>query len=152
MLVKEEIIFEGKISKWTLLPEIISMLFGVVCVLFSFCFFTNSNDLVILGCFLLVLGLACIWPYIKASSTKYTITNRKVITQWGVFITSTEELRLNKIESIEIKACGIFEWLFGVKSIHMSGTGTNHVWFRKISEYQRVKDLIESAIENYDKE
>ena len=98
----EKIVYQGKISIWSLLPLIIL-------------------GFIFIGFFGLGL-LFWIPAAIKYFTTELAITNKRVIAKFGLISRSTVEINLQKIESIQINQ-GIIGRLFNFGSIVVSGAG-----------------------------
>jgi uncharacterized membrane protein YdbT with pleckstrin-like domain len=102
LLDNEKIIYEGKVSIWSLLPLII---LGVVTI------FTFG-----LG---LIFFLAA---YLRYISTEVAYTNKRVIAKFGFISRETVELNINKVESMQVKQ-GIIGRIFNFGSLVISGAG-----------------------------
>ncbi len=103
LLPGETVIYEGKLSFWSLLP------------------------LIIIGFFLLFLwgfGLF-FWllAFIRYQTTELAITNKRVIAKFGFISRYSIELNLNKIEGIQVIQ-GILGRIFNYGSLAISGTGS----------------------------
>lgn len=98
----EEVIYQGNISIWSLLPLII---FGFI--------------------FLGFFGIGLIFwiaAAIRYFTTELAITNKRVIAKFGLISRSTIEINIQKIESIQIRQ-GIIGRIFNFGSIVVSGAG-----------------------------
>lgn len=97
----EQVIYQGKVSVWSLLPLIILgfiFLFGLIGILFW------------------------IAAAIRYFTTELAITNKRVIAKFGLISRSTIEINLQKIESIQVNQ-GILGRIFDYGSIVVSGAG-----------------------------
>ena len=98
----EQVIYQGKVSIWTLSPLII-----IGLILF----------------FVWGLGLLFwIAAAIKYFTTELAITNKRVIAKFGLVSRSTIEINLQKIESIQVNQ-GILGRILNYGSIVVSGAG-----------------------------
>ena len=99
----EQVVYEGKLSFWSLLP------------------------LIILGFLLLFAwGLGLIFwllAFIRYQTTELAITNKRVIAKFGFISRRTIELNLNRIEGIQVIQ-GILGRIFNYGSLVVSGTGS----------------------------
>lgn len=98
----EQIMYQGKVSVWSLLPLLI---LGLIF-------------LPAWGLGLLFWGAAAI----KYLTTELAITNKRVIAKFGLISRSTIEINLQKIESIQVNQ-GILGRIFNYGSIVVSGAG-----------------------------
>ncbi len=99
----EQIMYEGRLSIWSLLP------------------------LIILGFLLLFLwGLGLIFwltAFIRYRTTELAVTNKRVIAKFGFISRRTIELNLSRIEGIQVIQ-GILGRIFDYGSLVISGTGS----------------------------
>jgi len=98
----EQVIYQGKVSIWSLSP------------------------LIIIGLILLAAwGLGLLFLIVAAVryfTTELAITNKRVIAKFGLVSRSTIEINLQKIESIQVNQ-GILGRIFNFGSIVVSGAG-----------------------------
>lgn len=78
------------------------------------------------------------------------ITNKRVIIKKGVLSANTDELKLEKIESVSINK-SLFGMIFNYGSVFFSGTGTTKVKFVFVVDPIAVKKVVEDTIEEYQK-
>lgn len=78
------------------------------------------------------------------------ITNKRVIIKKGIFSANTDELKLEKIESVSISK-SLFGVLFNYGSVYFSGTGTTKVKFVLVANPTASKKIVEDTIEEYQK-
>lgn len=98
----EKVVYQGKISLWSLLPLIV---LGLIFISFY------------------GLGLLFwIAAAIKYFTTELAITNKRVIAKFGLISRDTIEINIQKIESIQVKQ-GILGRIFNFGSIVVSGAG-----------------------------
>jgi uncharacterized membrane protein YdbT with pleckstrin-like domain len=98
----EQVIYQGKVSIWSLVPL---LLLGLV--------------------FLAFWGLGLLFWIVAAIryfTTELAITNKRVIAKFGLISRSTIEINLQKIESIQVNQ-GILGRIFNFGSIVVSGAG-----------------------------
>ncbi|MDR0676598.1 MAG: PH domain-containing protein [Elusimicrobiota bacterium] len=79
-----------------------------------------------------------------------SLTNKRILVKKGVISVYTDELKLNKIESINISR-GILGTIFSYGDIIFSGTGTNKVTFKSVDNPTFIKNKIEDIFEIYKK-
>lgn len=105
-LVKgEEVIYEGKLSVWSLLPIVVV---GILLLPFY-------------GAGLILLVVA----YLRYISTELALTNKRIIAKVGFITRNTIEINLSKVESIRISQ-GLFGRLMNFGGIIVSGSGASH--------------------------
>jgi uncharacterized membrane protein YdbT with pleckstrin-like domain len=106
----EEVVYEGKISVWSLLPKLI---IGVLFLIFAL-----SSSI-----YLAVVSIVFfLWAFLTYISTELAFTNKRVIAKFGFIKRETVELNINKIESIRVNQ-GIFGRIFNYGSIVIAGAG-----------------------------
>lgn len=102
LLDNEKVIYEGKLSIWSLLHLIV---FGI------------------LGLFLFGLGIILlIMAFIRYKSTEVAYTNKRVIAKFGFIRRETVELNINKVESMQVTQ-GVLGRIFNFGSLVISGAG-----------------------------
>ncbi len=113
-LIKDEkIIYEGKVSIWSLLPLVIA---GLI--------------------FLPVFGIGLLLWVVAAlryMSTEMAFTNKRVIAKTGFISRKTVELSISKVESIQVEQ-GIIGRIFNYGSLVVAGAGNPQAPIPGISE------------------
>lgn len=116
----EKVIYQGKVSIWSLTPLLI---FGLI--------------------FLALYGLGLLFwiaAAIRYFTTELAITNKRVFAKFGLISRSTIEINLQKIESIQVNQ-SILGRIFNFGSIIVSGAGNPQAPIPGISsplEFRRV--------------
>ena len=82
---------------------------------------------------------------IKLLFIEYALTNKRVVTKAGVISRHSEEMRLIKVETVEVKQ-GIIGRIFGYGNVHISGTGTSNVVFSNVANPIEVKKSIDAQL------
>lgn len=77
--------------------------------------------------------------------TEYGLTNKRVITKSGIISRDTDEMKLDKIETVEIKQ-SILGRILGYGNVICTGTGISNVVFQSVSNPIRVKKQIDSVL------
>lgn len=88
--------------------------------------------------------------FLRLKMTEMACTNRRVVYKTGIIAIKTEEIMLDKIESIQIEQT-IFGRIFGCGNVSFSGTGTFRVDFYDVSNPWKVKTRIEELMEEVGK-
>jgi len=91
---------------------------------------------------LCIIGIPLLLKYLF---TEYGLTNNRVITKTGVISRSTEEMKLSKVETVEIKQ-SILGRIIGYGNVIVSGTGSSNVIISKVSNPIEVKKKIDSQL------
>lgn len=97
------------------------------------------------------VGVAVLWAvydYLRLATIEMVITNKRVICKKGIISVKTQELKTNKIESVEIKQ-SILGRILGYGTLMFSGTGTAKVRFAAVDNPWEVKSQVETIIESY---
>ena len=98
----------------------------------------------------------CLWLAIKESlkaliqftTTKVTITNRRILAKTGLLEKYSIEIPLPKVESIRIRQ-NILEEIMDFGTITITGTGGTKATLRSIKELNKVKTKINQIIEHF---
>jgi len=91
------------------------------------------------------LNIFAFLKYINLKSIVMLITNEKVLKKEGILNTNTQEIRLNAIETIEIKR-SLIDRLTGSGNLIITGRGNAVIVFRNIDHPAEIKQLINQAI------
>ena len=75
------------------------------------------------------------------------VTTKRVVIRSGIISVNTEELKISRIESVEIKQ-SILGRIFGYGSLWFSGTGTSKVLFPNIIDPRGIKSRMEDVIKD----
>tara|TARA_R110002012_G_scaffold183514_1_gene349912 strand:- start:766 stop:1179 length:414 start_codon:yes stop_codon:yes gene_type:complete len=113
LIEDEKVIYEGRLSKLAFLPHFFLILFFAI---------PTSG-----------LALALLVPvFLKIISTELAFTNKRVIAKFGFIKRSTVELKVDKVESVQIQQ-GILGRIFNFGSLIVSGAGTPQTPIPKIA-------------------
>ena len=77
--------------------------------------------------------------------TEYGITNKRVITKSGIISRDTDEMKLEKIETVEVKQ-SILGRILGYGNVICTGTGISNVVFQSVSNPIKVKKQIDTVL------
>lgn len=88
--------------------------------------------------------LLALYEYLKLRSIEQGVTNKRVILKTGFISRHTEEMKLNSIETVEIRQ-GIMGRIFGFGTIEVTGRGISDVIFKGVDAPMLVKRRIESV-------
>ena len=83
---------------------------------------------------------------IKLFFIEYALTNKRVVTKAGIISRNTEEMRLVKVETVEVKQ-GIIGRIFGYGNVLVSGTGSSNVVFSDVDNPIEVKKSIDAHLD-----
>ena len=159
MTKDEEIKVEAKYHwiKWLWFYFMFATLGVVALVSFSLAFTSYLDKqtdmaaaLLIMAC---VLGIYPFLLYLSLHLTEMVCTNRRVVYNTGIISIKTEEIKVERIESIQVKQT-FWGRVFGYGNILFSGTGSAKVEFFDVDNPLQVKARIEEAVDesNRDRE
>src|ERR1035438_5010311 len=95
-----------------------------------------------LGVIAFILFLA---PWIKASSSEFAITNKRVLIKVGLIRRHSLELLLQKVEGIGVDQ-GILGRIFGYGTITVSGVGGTKEAFQRISNPLEFRRQVQASL------
>ncbi len=84
--------------------------------------------------------------FLQALFTEYALTTRRVATKRGIIAVNTEEMRLVKVETVEVKQ-GIIGRILGYGTVLVTGTGSSYVSMRYVSNPRKVKKQIDGQLD-----
>ena len=93
--------------------------------------------------FWLILPL---FQILQLKFTEYGLTNKRVITKTGVISRSSDEMKLNKVETVEVHQ-GVLGRIFGYGNVVVTGTGVSNVVLRSVSNPLGVKKQIDTQLD-----
>ncbi|MCM1306226.1 MAG: PH domain-containing protein [Bacteroides sp.] len=142
--------------KFSLLKAVPKIIWSVLILIFAIsCFVVANNGEIhtiatVFGVVLLILSiLPVLVAVIRIKCNELAITDRRIIGKSGVVAIHVVDLRLDKIDTVTINAT-FWGRLLNYNSIHISGSGDKNVHnFDGIKNGAKVKNMINSAIENY---
>ena len=73
----------------------------------------------------IIIGIGFLWiPWtmLKRKTTELAYTDKRIITKFGIIARNTDEIKINAIESIDIRQ-GVLGRLFNFGNLIISGTG-----------------------------
>ena len=148
----ESVIYEARLH-WVLFvrPALLSLIFVAVAVaLFYFASDSiNSNNTSLMqriGVVLIVLAVLPIAVGIfRRSAREYAVTNKRVVMQNGVMGRQTEEVFLNKIESIGVDQ-SVMGRMLGYGTVTIRGTGGSFGPFERVSAPLELRRQIQDQI------
>ena len=148
----ESVVYEAR-PHWVLFikPGLVSLIFvAVAVVLFYFASDSMDSDntwlMQRIGIVFLVVALIPIGMGIfRRSGREYAVTNKRVVTQNGVMQRQTEELFLNKIESIAVDQSVVGRML-GFGTVTIRGTGGSFGPFERVSAPLELRRQIQDQI------
>ena len=83
-----------------------------------------------------------IW-LIQALFIEYALTTKRVVSKEGVISRNTEEMRLAKAETVEVKQ-GVLGRILGYRTVIVTGTDSSYVAFKTVADPLKVKRYIEA--------
>lgn len=84
---------------------------------------SSSAVIYIVGLLLLFAVFIFIWPFIARNSTELVITDKRLISKYGVISTQSIEIRFEKIESVRVMQ-GLVGRILNYGDIVVTGTGS----------------------------
>ena len=102
--------------------------------------------------FLLPLPFA-LWRYLKIRTTRYTLTNERLICQQGVLHRTSDEVELYRLKDYTITVPLLYRWL-GIANLVLMTSDQTHptLVLKGIPNAFQVKELIRTQVEALRKE
>tara|TARA_B110000285_G_scaffold85647_1_gene98304 strand:- start:71 stop:445 length:375 start_codon:yes stop_codon:yes gene_type:complete len=82
---------------------------------------------------------------LKLVFTEYSLTNKRIVVKTGIIGRSTEELKLSKVETVELRQ-SILGRIFGFGNIVLSGTGASNLVLKTVADPVQVKKTIDNQL------
>ena len=120
LLEDEKVIYQATISLWQYFFSMLVSFFIFLMALWSM-----FSGYMLFGFFLLLtIGITCSYIAVVYYTSELAITNKRVLSKFGLIYRTTYELRLDKIESVSVDQ-SIFGRIFSYGTLKISGTGGN---------------------------
>ena len=116
------------------------MFIGVMFLLISLA--ADSNGMLYTGGAFVAFGAYMLLALYK---TEQAVTSKRVVLKTGIIGRNTEEMRIEKIETVELKQ-GIIARMMGYGNVQITGTGNSRVLFRTVKNPAAVKVAIEEIV------
>jgi uncharacterized membrane protein YdbT with pleckstrin-like domain len=157
LMPNEKILLRSKITPFIFLSPLVIFLMALFFVFYSISQTNNHTESgsaigSVLFCF---AGILFLYSIIEAISvlarmltTEFAVTNRRVIAKSGFIRRNSLDLRLTKIESVEVNQ-NILGRMLSFGTITLTGTGGTHQSFRGIVDPVETKKKINHIIEFY---
>jgi len=148
----ESVVYEARLH-WILFlkPALVSLIFvGIAAALFYFASDSISSDntwlMQRIGVALIVLAVIPIVAGVfRRSAREYAVTSKRVVMQTGLLQRKTEEVFLNKIESVGVDQT-VPGRMFGYGTVTIRGTGGSFGPFERVSAPLELRRQIQEQI------
>lgn len=138
----EEVLYEGRISIWSLSGLIIMGFLGTSFVLLKSFWVAIP--------FLLGIAAFCC-AVIKFASTELVVTNKRVVAKYGFVARRTVEISLGKVEGVEVQQT-IVERMLGFGSVFVSGTGSHKARIKDVHDPMLFRAAFLEALDRHEKQ
>ena len=149
LLPGEEVQYRAKLHWIIHLPWVSWAIFALALAIAALTYRSNptpSNMLFVGAAICLLLAIVMGIPsWIRASSSEFAVTNRRVLVKVGFIKRRTLELMLNKVELIGVDQT-IWGRLFNYGTITITGTGGTHEPFANISHPLEFRHNVQAQI------
>jgi uncharacterized membrane protein YdbT with pleckstrin-like domain len=105
-----------------------------------------AGAIFIFGLLLLVAIALLTWPFIVRGSTELVITDKRLISKYGVISTHSIEIRFGKIETVRVTQ-GLVGKILSYGDIMVTGTGSTFDPFRDIANPMAFRAALNQAME-----
>jgi uncharacterized membrane protein YdbT with pleckstrin-like domain len=146
----EKIVYQAQLHWWIYGKSVILFILGLIIFIFGTThgFSPAAKEGVkILGSLLILISVVgLINAYVRASSSEFAVTNRRIMMKTGVAKRRLIELQLNRSEGLIIDQ-GIIGRIFNYGTIIIRSGGTMEEIFSPIADPYEFKRQINNAIE-----
>lgn len=144
----EEVLAEFKISRWILLPQIItSLMFAGIGVAIAGWITLAVPMFIYYLLAAVVVGLLSS-AIIRYLTTSITLTNHRVIAKTGFISRSTEDLLLSRIEGTAMNQ-SLVGRLFNFGAVQVSGVGSAHLFMEGLSNPSAFRRAVAEAMRDH---
>jgi uncharacterized membrane protein YdbT with pleckstrin-like domain len=146
----EKIVYRAQLHWWIYAKAFLLLILGLAVVIFGATSGSGTSakeGIKIFGGLLTLIGIiGLVNAYVRASSSEFAVTNRRIMLKTGVAKRRLIELQLNRSEGLVIDQ-GIIGRIFGYGTIIIR-TGTMEEIFSPIADPYEFKRQINNAIES----
>jgi uncharacterized membrane protein YdbT with pleckstrin-like domain len=145
LLSGERVVYRAHLHRMTYIAPAVMAALGLILLLFAL---YTGGDLAwvwgsIGGIVLLIAGIVMLVNWIKAWSSEFAVTNRRVLIKVGLVRRHTLELLLQKVEGVGVDQT-IFGRIFDFGSITVTGTGGTQEKFLSIADPLEFRRQVQS--------
>lgn len=138
----EEVVYEGRISIWSLSNLIVMGIMGTAFIFF------RANWVI----FPFLLGVGCFgYAVIKFASTEVAVTNKRVISKRGFVARKTVEISLGRVEGVEVQQ-SMAERMLGYGSVYVSGTGSHKARIANVHDPMAFRAAFLEVLDQHEKQ
>ena len=132
----EEVLIRGVISGGIYWKTIAIFIFAVIITLLAW-------QLGIL--FMIVTAVAAAYAYMMQNALLLIVTNQRIFVRSGIIKVDTVQLRLDRVESVEIQRT-IPGQLLGYATIVMTGVGARLAFIPFLANATRIRDIVNELL------
>ena len=146
MIDPEPVVWSGTVSQWHYIGKWLLVLIFLAAFAGSFIEVPpDVEQMIPTGRWILaaLVVLTVIWIQLDRSRRKYSITNKRVILEFGLISKTSNEIRVQDIRSINLTKSGI-SGLFGIGRIEFSSAANDdaEVVFWNCPDAEKVRDQV----------
>jgi len=97
----------------------------------------------------LLLSLKSVYNLFYFKSMDMGLTNRRIVLKTGIIAINTKELRLQAIETVEVKQ-GALDRILGFGDVYITGRGNSIIIYKGVEDPVYIKKKIASMLNNKD--
>lgn len=142
----ERILYETQLSAFNYIPAFLEILACGIAGVFAHIYIGNISPWIIAACVAAISIIIIFMPWLERNSSEFVITNKRLIFKTGVISRNVFEIRLSKIESVDLEQ-GILGRILGYGNISVHGTGDTKKTFRMIDQPVEFRRQINMAEE-----
>lgn len=141
----EKIVFETRLSWFEYISFICAIFFGALCAGFIVSAQLMPSFLAVV-LFILFAALCGVYPWLERKCSEYVITSRRVVVKTGIISRNVFEMRLQKIESVDLEQ-SILGRIFDFGTLIIHGTGDTAKRLPMLSQPVAFRHAIDQACE-----
>lgn len=141
----ERIVYETELSNVIYAPCILALAL-ILGAGYAAINYLHVSVLVTAAVATLVFAASLLLPWLSRNSCEFMVTDKRVIMKTGIIARRIFEMRLDRIESIDLDQ-GILGRLLNYGSVTVRGTGSAAKVFHDISDPQEFKHVVSEAQE-----
>lgn len=137
----EEVLYEGRISIWSLSNLILTGILGT-----AFIFFPATWVI-----YPFLAGVGCFaYAVIQFASTEVAVTNKRVISKRGFVSRKTVEISLGRVEGVAVQQT-MPQRMLGFGSVYVSGTGSHKASIANVHDPMAFRAAFLEVLDKHEK-
>lgn len=141
LLSRESVVFRGRLH-WNV--YVVPVLISATSLFVAYWGATQKYNYVVLG-FFVAAAASILFPYVRANTSEFVVTDKRIIMKVGILGVRTLEMFLNKVENIGVNQT-IWGRMFNFGEVTVTGSGGTKEVFGDIARPYEFRKAAQEQI------